>query len=227
MTVKPRAVLVDFVSTLFEPVGDHRIAALACEMVGLAVSDTEARKLGEAADRAWRDALVIRSETSIAGYRDAFLHAMVRAGGRVGELAERLHAAEADPRCWRPDPDARAFLERLSRAGVGVAVVSNFGHDIRPIFMHHGLDTFVKAYVVSCEVGWAKPHPAIFREALARLAVDAADAVMVGDDPVNDGRAAAVGIAVRLVEAGRSRSGLLGVLDGLEPRSTSPAVQPA
>ena len=40
---------------------------------------------------------------------------------------------------------------------------------------------YIDALVVSSEVGWEKPHPAIFQEALRRLGVDAKEAVFVGD----------------------------------------------
>ncbi len=42
------------------------------------------------------------------------------------------------------------------------------------------------AVVTSVEVGWRKPHPAIYAEALRRLGVTAANAVFVGDSYVAD-----------------------------------------
>jgi FMN phosphatase YigB (HAD superfamily) len=39
---------------------------------------------------------------------------------------------------------------------------------------------------VSGEVGWAKPHPAIFAAALGRMDADPARTVFVGDNPVAD-----------------------------------------
>jgi HAD superfamily hydrolase (TIGR01549 family) len=49
-----------------------------------------------------------------------------------------------------------------------------------------GLAPFVDHLVTSEEVGAAKPEPAIFEDALARLGVGAADAVMIGDSWEND-----------------------------------------
>ena len=55
----------------------------------------------------------------------------------------------------------------LRDAGVQVAVVSNIGFDIRPLFAAWGLADLVDAFALSYEVGRCKPDPAIFRAAPA------------------------------------------------------------
>ncbi len=54
--------------------------------------------------------------------------------------------------------------------------------------------------MLSFEVGAIKPDAAIFETALARLGVDAAHAVMVGDSDEADGGARAVGCGFVLVD---------------------------
>ena len=49
-----------------------------------------------------------------------------------------------------------------------------------------GIAHFFEAVVTSVEVGWRKPHPAIYAEALLRLEVAAQDAVFVGDSYAAD-----------------------------------------
>jgi HAD superfamily hydrolase (TIGR01549 family) len=75
-------------------------------------------------------------------------------------------------------PLLRALSER-SR----LAIVSNF--DYTPtaldILARAGVAGLFEAIVVSDEVGWRKPHPAIFAHALARLGVAPAQALFVGD----------------------------------------------
>jgi len=44
-----------------------------------------------------------------------------------------------------------------------------------------GLTDLFEATVISCDVGYMKPHPRIFHYALERMGVEAEEAVMVGD----------------------------------------------
>lgn len=44
-----------------------------------------------------------------------------------------------------------------------------------------GISHRIDAVITSVEVGWRKPHPAIFAESLRRLGIASADAVFVGD----------------------------------------------
>ena len=59
---------------------------------------------------------------------------------------------------------------------------------------------FVDEFVLSFEVGAVKPDAAIFETALARLGVEAAHAVMVGDSDEADGGARAIGCGFILVD---------------------------
>jgi FMN phosphatase YigB (HAD superfamily) len=64
-----------------------------------------------------------------------------------------------------------------------LAVVSNFDYTPTALAMLSGagvVDLF-DTIVVSDEIGWRKPRPEIFEEALRRLGVAAADALFVGD----------------------------------------------
>jgi HAD superfamily hydrolase (TIGR01549 family) len=80
--------------------------------------------------------------------------------------------------------DVLPTLALLRERGLKLGLVSNTGRDLDAFVTHHGLD--VDAAVASGAHGKTKPHPTIFRAALARLGVEAADAVMVGDSPDDD-----------------------------------------
>jgi putative hydrolase of the HAD superfamily len=71
-----------------------------------------------------------------------------------------------------------------------------------------GLAERLDAAVFSSEVGYRKPHPAIYREALARLGVEPAAALFAGDrvleDVVGPG---SMGMATCLVTCWRSDEG--------------------
>ncbi len=73
--------------------------------------------------------------------------------------------------------------------GLTTGIVSNTV--IRPRIIDRylaesGLDTLVDFRVLSSEVGWRKPHPAIYAAALARAGVKPEEALFVGDRPVED-----------------------------------------
>ncbi|MGK5629675.1 HAD family hydrolase [Streptomyces sp. URMC 123] len=116
------------------------------------------------------------------------------------ELYDPLYERHMEPDAWHPYPDTVEVLRGLRERGVGVAVVSNIGWDLRPVFRRHGLDGYVDAYLLSYEYGAQKPDPRIFAAACAALGLDPADVLMVGDDTRADAGAAAIGCAVRFVE---------------------------
>jgi len=81
-------------------------------------------------------------------------------------------------------PDTVPFLEALRAAGVRTAFVSNCAANTRPMLDALGLSALVDELVLSCEVGAAKPEPAIYRIALDRLGVEAGQAVFIDDQQV-------------------------------------------
>jgi putative hydrolase of the HAD superfamily len=91
----------------------------------------------------------------------------------------RRHPLPHHPLPRRPDtPD----VLHASRNGLKVGAVSTpINRAGRWVAQKYGLVKYIDALVVSSEVGWEKPHPAIFREALHRLDVDAKETVFVGD----------------------------------------------
>jgi HAD superfamily hydrolase (TIGR01493 family) len=118
----------------------------------------------------------------------------------VDALAAELYERHRSPDAWRPYPDAEAVLKELRRRGVRVAVVSNIGWDLRPVFVRHGLDGYVDAYVLSYELEVQKPDPRIFRTACELLGLPPEQVLMVGDDVPCDGGATALGCSFLQVE---------------------------
>ena len=92
-----------------------------------------------------------------------------------------------------------------------MAVVSDIHFDLRPEFAGAGLGDFVDAFVLSFEHGVQKPDRRIFEIALDALAVDAPDALMVGDRASHDGAAIGAGIATWLLPAGAVADGVRGL----------------
>jgi HAD superfamily hydrolase (TIGR01509 family) len=140
---------------------------------------------------------------------------------RVDALAAELYERHRTAGAWRhPYPDAEPVLKELRRRGVPVAVVSNIGWDLRPIFVHSGLDAYVDHYLLSYELEIQKPDPRIFRTACDLLGLPPTEVLMVGDDLPADGGAVALGCAFHLVRplpVAERPDGLLPVLDFLSP----------
>lgn len=80
-------------------------------------------------------------------------------------------------------PPHHAPLLRALRTRYRLAVVSNFDYTptARGVLEREGIVDLFDTILVSDEVGWRKPKPIIFELALARLGLDAADGLFVGD----------------------------------------------
>ncbi|MGA2285186.1 MAG: HAD family hydrolase [Dehalococcoidia bacterium] len=87
------------------------------------------------------------------------------------------------------DPDTVEALRALKQRGLRVGVVSNTYQSSRSLassLRRFGLLRNIDALVVSSEVGWGKPHPAIFEEALRRLDVQPEETMFIGDTVLAD-----------------------------------------
>ncbi len=93
-------------------------------------------------------------------------------------------------------PDAAETLS-LVHSGASVGVISNgLGPVQRTRLERSGLMQYIDALVISCEIGSAKPDPAIFHAAMRLLGSRPGETVMVGDGASSDMRGAeAAGIA--------------------------------
>jgi HAD superfamily hydrolase (TIGR01509 family) len=128
----------------------------------------------------------------------------------VAGLADALYERGLGPDGWLPYADTEPTLRTLHDAGVRVAVVSNIGFDIRPLFAAWDLTALIDAFVLSYEVGRCKPDPAIFLRACGMLGADPERTLMVGDTPADAGAVAAGCAALVLPAAEPGRTNGLG-----------------
>ncbi len=134
-------------------------------------------------------------------HRAAYTGLAATVGADVSGLADALYDRLLVPDGWAPYADTAATLRALHEAGVPVAVVSNIGFDIRPLFAAWGLGDLVGAYALSYEVGRCKPDPAIFLRACGMIGVEPERALMVGDSAADAG-AVRAGCATLVLPAG-------------------------
>jgi len=103
-----------------------------------------------------------------------------------GELYRRF----AFPKAWEVFPDVLPALRALKRRGFRLAVISNWDQRLRPLLCRLRLLNFFDVVVVSGEVGFTKPSPAIFEIAARRLRLSPNEILHVGDEPGSDWRGA-------------------------------------
>lgn len=95
-------------------------------------------------------------------------------------LEASVHTARALP----PEPGMKEALAALQQRGLRIGCVSNAfmtAAGLSRIMDERGLGAYIELTVSSCELGYRKPHPAIYQAALDGLGVAAGEAVFVGD----------------------------------------------
>ncbi|MEU3742123.1 HAD-IA family hydrolase [Streptomyces sp. NPDC032198] len=212
MTIK--GALFDFSGTLFriESAGEWLRAVLL--EAGLPLPEAEFERLAAGLERAGalpggaRPEVVperlaelwAQRDRSAAQHRAAFTGLSREVPLPDPLLHDALYDRHMRPEAWHPYADAGEVLAGLRERGVRVAVVSNIGWDLRPVFRAHGLDPYVDAYALSYEHEIQKPDPRLFAHACEALGVGPVDTLMVGDDRHADSGATALGCTVHFVD---------------------------
>eukprot|EP00798_Chlamydomonas_sp_ICE-L_P001015 gene1015-3849_t len=101
-------------------------------------------------------------------------------------LFEEIYKYYEKPEAWTLAPGSVTALNKLKRAGIKLAVVSNFDTRLRRILAGLHVDHLFDAICVSAEIGAEKPNPRIFEAALKQLGLEASEVVHFGDDRRND-----------------------------------------
>lgn len=188
----PRPVIFDLFHTLVDGADSERdrVVGEMARMVGV-----EPTALVAAYHATWRDRMtrwdVAETVRLLAG----------RLGGTpTDEQVVRAAAHRRQLAGWLLEsvtPETLAVLDALRADGHPLALVSNATAEAAEAWRTSRLGRRFDVAVFSCQVGVAKPDPAIYRVAADRLGVDPAECVFVGDGA--DGElagAAAVGMTV-------------------------------
>lgn len=192
------AVLFDFGDTLFHRAGGP---PLLVELSGGGASEEEAASVWDEVQQRARtpEALAKGRDLSL----DAHRREWVALYSAFDVFAEGLGAAvyehEMGPTGWVPFPDVKPTLQALRAANIKIGIVSDTGWDIRVPITHGGIAHLIDTYALSYEVGVIKPAPEMFLAACEQLDVAPPRALMVGDNPVADAGALAVGMPVYLL----------------------------
>jgi len=193
-----RAVLFDAAGTLIDPrvpIGDTY--ARIAEKYGAGMS---AWRVGDAFARVWRSAPAmvypgLAPDASARREREAW-RAIVRQTYLAADSAirpsdfdacfEELFAHYATGSAWVVRPGAHDALAALRAARIATAVVSNFDRRLPGILADLELAPLLDLIWLPSDAGAAKPDPAIFTGALAKLGVAPERAMFVGNDEQRD-----------------------------------------
>lgn len=140
---------------------------------------------------AWQDRIE-RTARSHAISADAIRSEMERAAvENLPEYAaaiQRLGIFRREP--WSAEKEApyksAEPLLRLLKGRFKLGIIANQGLDARKRLEKYGLLDYFDLLIISSEVGFSKPSPILFREALYKADTTAEKCVMVGDKLTND-----------------------------------------
>lgn len=104
------------------------------------------------------------------------------------KLSGQIDATHAERHLWSAlDPDAPAVLASLRESGFRIAVISNTEDGrLEELLELVELKSHFDFYIDSHVVNQRKPDAAIFQLALARLGIEPAEAVYIGDSYAHD-----------------------------------------
>jgi putative hydrolase of the HAD superfamily len=100
---------------------------------------------------------------------------------------------KTSPQTMVPYPDTPSVLKSFAGAGMPIAIVSNTGWSINDGYVATGLDAFIETFVLSCDIGVAKPDPEPFQLACDRLGVPPSRTLMIGNNRLADSGSICIG----------------------------------
>lgn len=194
-----RAVLFDWGDTLFHFAYDEELLAAGWE-AGLATLERDRLPAPEETAAVFREQylplLFVPGAVEEIEYPGMIRELLGGFGVELGdEELDRFLAAEHA--AWAParllGAHTHALLDSLRGRGLLTGLVSNAfdpGWLLHQDLADMGLAARLDAAVFSSEVGLRKPHPAVFEATLAKLGVEPAEALFVGDRRYEDMRGA-------------------------------------
>lgn len=225
-----RALFFDFGGTLFSyrPMrrSTVRLIAEAVQRLGIdADLGVAARAYGGASQRAFADFVPRPYYLHRDVFHAAFGHFAAQFEREATpELRDWFHEAQRLQVLeeFRLRERALEVVSRLRASGLHVGIVSNIDDDyLLPMLERCGLANAIDAWTSSEEAGSCKPDPGIYRVALGKAGVDAADVLFVGDSREQDiAGARALGMETALIVEPDAPPPGAGALPAAEPHHT-------
>jgi REG-2-like HAD superfamily hydrolase len=102
------------------------------------------------------------------------------------DRAETVYRTFSAALGWRVYDEVKPLLAAMRARGLMLGVVSNWTGDLDEVLERVGLRDSFDFVLDSARIGFEKPHPDIFHQALERARCEPADALHVGDSPEHD-----------------------------------------
>lgn len=123
--------------------------------------------------------------------KDAWFELVAQSFGRPREsladdFLEALYARFEAAEVWRVHDDVLATLDELASREINLGIISNWDERLRPLLKNLKLTSYFQSITVSAEVGFTKPSPVIFEQALRNLGAPAHAVLHVGDNVTED-----------------------------------------
>ena len=224
----PAAILLDAAGTLIKP--SRPVGETYAGMAGRYGANLDAGALAQAFREEFRDmpdlAFAWTTVDELRRLEHAWWHSLVwrvvaRTGTAVSDFDAffgALYGYYSEGDAWECFPEVPDVLQQLRARGCKLAVVSNFDSRLPGILDALGIHRQLDAIIYSSKAGSAKPHPHIFKRALAWLDVEPEAAIHVGDSEAADvGGAVAAGLTGVLIDRGAvPASGSAGIIRSLD-----------
>ena len=117
------------------------------------------------------------------------------------EFFDEVYDLFRDSRGWILFPETESVLESCRSHGLKLGVISNFDSRLYSALKDLRILHFFNSITICSEIGYAKPHPEIFRAAIRSLGVEPDRILFTGDSLLDDYVAGQkVGLAVCLLD---------------------------
>jgi putative hydrolase of the HAD superfamily len=191
------AVLFDNGGTLTHRTSPVAAVRMLAATLGVDISEEEAARYWRRSREHSRTLMAEkrhRRNLSRADHRAAYVTGYAPFDEIAPGLAELMYDEwKTNPLTMVPYPDAPATLKSFSGAGLPIGIVSNTGWSIDIGYAATGLDAFITTFVLSCDLGIAKPEPEPFLTACERLRVPPERTLMVGNNRLADSGSICIG----------------------------------
>jgi HAD superfamily hydrolase (TIGR01493 family) len=191
------AVLFDNGGTLTHRTSPVAMVRTLAARSGVEISEEEAARYWRRSKEHSRTLMAekrLRRNLSREHHREAYVAGYAPFEEIAPGLAELMYDEwKTSPLTMVPYPDTPAVLKAFSGAGLPIGIVSNTGWSIQAGYAATGLDAFIDTFVLSCDIGIAKPAPEPFQVACERLGAEPERTFMVGNNRVADSGAICVG----------------------------------
>lgn len=209
----PEWVFFDAGETLIRP---HPSLAGAiveiCADEGLRLSDDEAHAVADARIRRFIDLVAAHEDGHFSHdpeeSRRFWIRFYIEFLGELGVEPDRaeslggvIYSEMTQPHRYRVFDDVLPLMDALARAGIQMALVSNWEAFLDGMLDDLGIGGHLEVRAISGIEGIEKPNPEIYRRALKRAGADPSEVVHIGDDPRSDAEpAAALGMGAILID---------------------------